>query len=284
MQLRKFIVSLLLLTWLPLYGPQALPRGTNLYLKDGTFHLVREYELKGNRVRFYSLERSGWEELPKELIDLEATERIREEEEQQKEKEFQEAARFAAEKPVCPTSQGVQVQPGVILPLTQGVFLFDGHRIIRLIQTQGEVVADKKRNVLGSVVPILKRRSFVVVPGRHAALRTLNPTPVLYLQFSEGKPPQFVLIELLSKKKTRRVEVVTVGTFGGHPKESRRPITVKTSKVAGRIYQMEPTDPLPQGEYAVAEILNGEQLNMGVWDFGVDEFQPEKGELARNSQ
>ncbi len=276
MRLREFIASWLLLSWLPLYGPQALPRGTKLHLKDGTFHLVREYELKGNRVRFYSLERSGWEELPKELVDLEATQRIREEEEQQKEKDFQEAARFAAARPVRPTTQGVEIQPGVMLPLTQGVFLFDGHRVIQLIQTQGELVADKKRKILGSVAPVLKRRSFVVVPQRHAALRILNPSPVLYLQFPDEKPAQFVLIELLPRKKTRRVGVVTVGAFGGQPKESRRPITVKTSKVADGIYQMEPTEPLPEGEYAVAEILNGERLNWEIWDFGVDEFQPEK--------
>src|SRR3954469_21408480 len=46
-----------------------------LYLKDGTFHVVREYKLDGDRVRYYSIERSDWEEIPKELVDLSRTEK-----------------------------------------------------------------------------------------------------------------------------------------------------------------------------------------------------------------
>src|SRR5438309_601062 len=45
-----------------------------LYLKDGTYHLVREYQVETDRVRFYSVERSQWEEMPLDLIDLKRTE------------------------------------------------------------------------------------------------------------------------------------------------------------------------------------------------------------------
>ena len=31
-----------------------------LYLKDGSFHLVREYKVQGDRVNYYSVERSDW--------------------------------------------------------------------------------------------------------------------------------------------------------------------------------------------------------------------------------
>ena len=48
-----------------------------LYLKDGDFHLVREYQLQGDRIRYYSTERGDWEEIPKQLVDLEKTERER---------------------------------------------------------------------------------------------------------------------------------------------------------------------------------------------------------------
>src|SRR5580658_11240359 len=45
-----------------------------LYLKDGGYHLVREYEVQSDRVRYYSVERSQWEEIPLALVDLKRTE------------------------------------------------------------------------------------------------------------------------------------------------------------------------------------------------------------------
>ena len=44
-----------------------------LYLKDGDYQLVREYQVQPDRVRYYSTERSEWEEIPLELVDLERT-------------------------------------------------------------------------------------------------------------------------------------------------------------------------------------------------------------------
>src|SRR5580658_9845327 len=44
-----------------------------LYLKDGGYHLVREYEVQSDRVRYYSVERSQWEEIPLDLVDLKRT-------------------------------------------------------------------------------------------------------------------------------------------------------------------------------------------------------------------
>ncbi|MGD0579952.1 MAG: hypothetical protein ABSC08_13600, partial [Bryobacteraceae bacterium] len=45
-----------------------------LYLNDGTFQQVREYKVQENRVRYYSTERSDWEEIPLSLVDLKKTE------------------------------------------------------------------------------------------------------------------------------------------------------------------------------------------------------------------
>jgi hypothetical protein len=52
-----------------------LPKGKKLILADGTFQMVREYHREGDRVRYYSLERSAWEEMPAMLVDWAATEK-----------------------------------------------------------------------------------------------------------------------------------------------------------------------------------------------------------------
>src|SRR5580704_75401 len=53
-----------------------LPRGKKLILKDGSVQLVREYQVMDDRVRFYSTERSQWEEMPAALVDWDATDQV----------------------------------------------------------------------------------------------------------------------------------------------------------------------------------------------------------------
>ena len=54
----------------------AIPRGKKLMLKDGTFQLVREYHVEGDRVRFYSIDQRDWDEIPESLVDWDATRKM----------------------------------------------------------------------------------------------------------------------------------------------------------------------------------------------------------------
>ena len=60
---------------LALFVSAVFAANVRLYLKDGDYQMVREYKVEGDRVRFFSTERNGWEEIPLELVDLKKTER-----------------------------------------------------------------------------------------------------------------------------------------------------------------------------------------------------------------
>ncbi len=257
-----------------LIGPSLADAATiKLYLKDGTYQLVSSYEVQGDRVRYYSLERSDWEEIPASLVDFETTKRNAQEVQVEKKKELEAAHDLATERFEKPPDTGFQVTPGVHLPPGEGIYALDGARVIHLLQTSGEVVTDKKRAalLLAMPLPVMKSRSLVILHGAQAAVRVPGPQPVFYVQSSDSLGTKLALIPLKSGKEARVVEKLEARQtiIRSKATESRTAIPLERVQVTPQIYKLTPTKALSPGEYALGELLE-DKLNLEVWDFGID--------------
>lgn len=251
-----------------------------LYLKDGSFQLVNSYEVRGNRVRYYSVERSEWEEIPAELVDFEATKRAEEEERQQQQKQLQEIQELERERFERPAVSGFEVVPGIHLPQEAGVYAFDGLRVTPLVQSSAEVVKDKKRLalILAMPAPVVKNRALVLLPGAKAAVRLRAAQLTFYVQLADSAGASFELLTVKSGKENRVVEKVQSGIGVGKSGELRAGLPLERTQVAPGLLRLKPTQPLAPGEYALGELVQDpqhpgagqEKLNLDLWDFGVD--------------
>lgn len=270
---RIICLALLTVSYLAVFSAPA-PAQTKLYLKDGSYQLVKSYQVEGDRVRYYSLDRSQWEEVPVSLVDFKATAAAASAKTQQQEHILQEAQKTAADTYAMPANTGFQVAPGVRLPQGEGVYAYDGTRVITLIQSQGSIERDKKRMALNMALPgpILKSRSLVILPGPAAAVRMINLMPTFYAHFADGAGADIQLLRLKARKNDRVVEGLET-RFSGTPSESRANIPLDRAQVAPGIYALKLTSPLAPGEYALAEV-DQKKLNIDVWDFGIESLAP----------
>lgn len=254
-----------------LTAPAASLALIKLFLKNGTYQLVKSYEIVGDRVRFYSVERSAWEELPVSLVDFGATQRAQAEEEELNQEELEEARELVGRRFDSADNHGFEIAPGIRLPQEEGVYAFDGIRVIRMIQSSGEVVKDRKRAALLLALPgpFLKNRGFVVLPGKRAAVRILSLQPAFYVQSSDGLGAKLELVTVKPRKEAREVETLEWKGGEAKPKELRAAVPLEREEIAPSLFKITPLQPLELGEYALGELIQ-EQLNLELWDFGVD--------------
>jgi len=250
-----------------------LPKGKKLILRDGTFQVVREYRREGDRVRYYSVERSAWEEIPAELVDWTATQKAEAEQDaQQKElakqiAESERAARFAD----LDVDTSFEVRPGVFLPDNVGFYALDGSKIAVMQQEKAEIHTEKGRALEKIItgMPLISGKQDVEIPGKQAKLRIHTGDAEFYFRTADKREPQLRLLRAGVKGEKRALEVITTNIVG-QQKFKDREVSLLQWDAARGLYRFTVDQPLESGEYAIIETTPAEGQSMYVWTFGVD--------------
>src|SRR6185436_6829476 len=137
-----------------------------LYMKDGDYQIVREYQVLADRVRYFSTELGDWEEIPIELVDLERT---------KKDAAERQAAIEAEAKQQDVEDKAIRAdrQEVARIPVGPGVYYADGDKMQPLQVAEVTVNSSKGRAVLQklSPVPLVPGKSTVEIKGETAAYR-----------------------------------------------------------------------------------------------------------------
>ncbi|MCC6362277.1 MAG: hypothetical protein IT165_02065 [Bryobacterales bacterium] len=249
----------LLLALLPLL---LLAANFKFYLKDGNWHLVREYKVEGDRVRFYSVERSEWEEVPVELADLKRTEaEVKEHSEARKEQ-----AKLIDEEEKAERAAAREISN---VPQDPGVYYVDGKDIKALKLAEAKVNSkNRKRSILKIItpIPVITDKSTLEIDGESSAFAVKSNTPEFY--FRLFTPERFTIVKLSANKGNRVVEKIDVIPVSKEIMETREEVEVFRRQVGDQLYKIWPMQPLPPGEYAVIEYTEG-KVNAQIFDFSV---------------
>ncbi len=251
-----------------LAAPATAVAGLKLVLKDGSYQEVRSYERKGDRVRYFSLERNDWEEVPATLVDWKATEEANRRQQEQALEKAREVAKEAAAEP--PPGMGPEVAPGVRLPDAQGAYALVGNRLVEVAVSQADARLDRGRMAINILLPapVLKNRKLVTLPGAKAVLQLEESPRALFVVGRASDTSRFTLLRVKVKDNARELEAIQLPTFGRKISHAGEQVEADIASLPNETTRLTPKQPLPAGEYAIVEFL-GDKLNLYVWDFGV---------------
>jgi len=181
-----------------------------LILKDGSYQVVTKWEVKKDRVRYYSAERAEWEEVPNDLVDWPATEQWNKDHQngnpapgasivpttpppthEQQEKEAANIDAEAAAERADQQARTPLVAQGLHLPDRDGIFILDNFQsvpeLVHLDQATGNVNRDTNHNVLRAAISSFHgAKEPVRINGQSAPVRVHVDDPVLYVSLDTG--------------------------------------------------------------------------------------------------
>jgi hypothetical protein len=253
--------------------PAALPKGKKLILTDGTFQLAREYAVEGDRVRYWSVERSQWEEIPTNLVDWDATHKA-EAEQASRDAELKakiRASEMAQRTKDIDVDRSLEIKPGLFLPDGVGFYALDRNKLIReMKQSEAVVKTSTGREVekILSGVSLIPGKKTMEIPGEHAAMRLATAEPEFFMRPADSREPRFRLLRAQIKGGHRLIDSISI-RFTGEEKHNSTDIEIQTWTPATGVFRYTVDQRLEPGEYAFVE-MTADGINGYVWDFAIE--------------
>jgi hypothetical protein len=131
--------------------------------------------------------------------------------------------------------------------------------------------------------------------GAHAKVQGHEPDPEFYVnvaqpeaqQNSSGSvstagssrdldlmPDRYRIVRVESKKDARVVGNLKIAIYG-KVTEQQKYIKTNATPMGGGWVKIVPAETLAPGEYALVEMLNPKEMNLYVWDFGINPTAPQ---------
>jgi len=238
----------------------AFAANVKLYLKDGTYQLAREYKVEGDRVHYYSAERSEWEDIPVDLVDLKRTES----EIAERQKAIEQEAKVLSEEDKAEREQQNEI---LRIPRNPGVYYLEGKETRKLKLAETTVHTNKGRSVLKVMapIPIVTGKATLEINDVHSQIVLSQDRPELFIQID--KEERFGIVKLTAQKNVRVVEKITTVPVTKEVVEEPEEVEIFRKQLTpDGLYKIWPQKPLEPGEYAVIQYEPG-KLDMQVWDF-----------------
>jgi hypothetical protein len=277
--------------------------------------LVRQYTLAGDRVRYLSLERGDWEEMPADLVDWNATAKWERdhavptgEEPSPAMKEASDIDKEEADERTLQKARMPEVAKGLELPDEDGVFALDTYQgtpeLVEL--TPVDLNMDSKtRHGINTLNPLAASKASLELAGQHAKVHLHVNDPAIYLSLNVSDDVEpvlshavtidtshakangtskhgahsvqsgFAIVRVDERRAVRIVGSIKVSATGAVTQDENV-IPAKSEVLPGKHWlRIQPVQPLTIGEYALVEILSVSGINQSVWDFRVDPATPD---------
>ncbi|MBT9331129.1 hypothetical protein [Paracidobacterium acidisoli] len=219
----------------------------------------------------------------------------------------EEQAERAAEKNRMPV-----VAPGLRLPDESGIFALDTWQgipeLVHLEQSNGNVNRDTGHTILrAAIAPLGGAKELIQLDGPESKIQLHVNQPVLYVSLDHGDAEtagpdgaltvntggassvkddkkavshsspdsRYAIVRVETRRTLRTIGAMRVSMLG-KVTQSEDIVPTKAEILPGGYWmKLTPKYPLDFGEYALMEILSPGEVNLDVWDFGVDPRKPE---------